>query len=178
MMTELMDAFNHPGKKNCFYSFNVEQTASERLNALGVFDWTPERSLDVPDNTTCLFPLGLGCPEVRFDHLRAEGGYTVRAVCREGKTTACRVTADRARSLQLRFKAADLSSLGTSKGSAWKTGTVKGWTVISVDLKAEESLFLGDRNGFSTPVAEKGTGRRHFHFGMNAEYLSGGTEHE
>ena len=64
MKSQLMDAFNHPAQKNCYYSFNVEKTASERLNAMNFFDWTPERSLDVPDNTTCIFPLGLGCPEV------------------------------------------------------------------------------------------------------------------
>ena len=64
MKTQLMDAFNNPSQKNCFYSFNVEKTASERLNAMDFFDWTPERSLDVPDNTTCLFPLGLGCKEI------------------------------------------------------------------------------------------------------------------
>jgi hypothetical protein len=64
MKTQLMDAFNNPSKKNCFYSFNVEKTGSEKLNALNYFDWTPEPSRDVPGNTTCIFPLGLGCPEV------------------------------------------------------------------------------------------------------------------
>lgn len=64
MKSQLMDAFNNPSQKNCYYSFNVEQTASDKLNAMPFFDWTPERSLDVPDNTTCIFPLGLGCPEI------------------------------------------------------------------------------------------------------------------
>jgi len=64
MKSQLLDAFNRPSQKNCYYSFNVAQTASSRLNALDFFDWTPEPSLGVPDNTTCIFPLGLGCPEV------------------------------------------------------------------------------------------------------------------
>ncbi len=63
MKAQLMDAFNNPAKKTCTYSFNVEKTASEKLNALNYFDGTPEPSRDVPDNTTCIFPLGLGCPE-------------------------------------------------------------------------------------------------------------------
>lgn len=63
MKKQLMVAYHNPSTKNCYYSFNLETTGSGKLDALAYFDWTPERSLDVPGNTTCLFPLGLGCPE-------------------------------------------------------------------------------------------------------------------
>jgi hypothetical protein len=65
MKQVLMDAFRNPAEKNCFYSFNLKRSGSEKLDALSFFDWTPEPSRDVPDNTTCIFPLGLGCPETR-----------------------------------------------------------------------------------------------------------------
>ncbi len=65
MKQMLMEAYRNPAQKNCFYSFNLERSGSEALDALPFFDWTPEPSRDVPDNTTCIFPLGLGCPETR-----------------------------------------------------------------------------------------------------------------
>jgi hypothetical protein len=65
MKQVLMDAYRNPAEKRCFYSFNLERTGSKKLDARPFFDWTPEPSRNVPDNTTCIFPLGLGCPETR-----------------------------------------------------------------------------------------------------------------
>ncbi len=65
MKQRLLEAFRDPAKKNCFYSFNLAKTGRQKLDALPFFDWTPEPSRDVPGNTTCIFPLGLGCPETR-----------------------------------------------------------------------------------------------------------------
>ncbi len=65
MKKVLMDAYRHPAAKRCFYSFNIRRTGSAKLDALSFFDWTPKPSADVSDNTTCLFPLALGCPETR-----------------------------------------------------------------------------------------------------------------
>lgn len=119
-----------------------------------------------------LFPgVASAWPEVRFDNLRAEGGYSVSAVCEKGMTTALCVTADRDSSLQLRFKAGKGAQLKTTKNSKWKTETIKDWTVVSVGLKAGESLLMGDQKGFKKTVADVKNGKSAFHFGMNEACL-------
>ena len=46
MKSQLLDAFDHPEAKNCFYSFNMEWTGVPRLDALSMFDWTPELTIE------------------------------------------------------------------------------------------------------------------------------------
>ena len=120
-----------------------------------------------------LFPgIASEWPEVRFDQLRAEGGYTVSAVCKDGKTTAFSVTADRDSSLQLRYKAASDTEPETTQGSPIEMNVSKGWNILSVDLKQGESLWFGDQSGFKTAVVDVETDRHDFHFGMNDPFLS------
>lgn len=119
-----------------------------------------------------LFPgVASAWPEVRFDQLRAEGGYTVSAVSKNGKTTAFRVTADRASSLQLRYKAVDDAKPETTRGSPLDIEVSKDWKIVSVDLKPGESLLLGNQAGFTSAVGNPKNGSGSFHFGMNDQCL-------
>lgn len=106
-------------------------------------------------------------PEVAFDQLRAEGGYSVSSRCKGGQTTAFRVTADRAGSLQLRFKASVVPGLQTTQGSQFTTETIQQWKVVHVDLKAGESLLMGEQGHYCASVADAQTGEHYFHFGVN-----------
>ncbi len=120
-----------------------------------------------------LFPgVAAEWPEVRFDGLRAEGGYTVSAVHKDGVTRAFCVTASRERSLQLRFKGAEKPMLQTTKGSTCNVETAKGWQIVHVDLKAGESLTFGPQDGFTVPVVDVASGKPYFHFGLNDQFLS------
>lgn len=56
-----MDAFAHPDRKASFYSFDRERTGSKKLDSLPAFDWNPSIARFVDGNSTCLFPLALGC---------------------------------------------------------------------------------------------------------------------
>ncbi len=67
MKKMLMDAFNNPNKKNCFYSVNLDKTNLQKLDNMECWDWTPEKSRDVKGNNTCIFPLGLGCERIEID---------------------------------------------------------------------------------------------------------------
>jgi len=60
----LLDAYLHPDRKDCFYSADSEQTNNPRLDHLPVWDWTPQRSLQVEGNSTCIFPLAFGCKRI------------------------------------------------------------------------------------------------------------------
>jgi len=107
-------------------------------------------------------------PQACFDNLRAEGGYTVSALCRQGKTQAFRVTADRAARLQLRFKSNRTSEkISSTQDSPAKTSSINGWTVVHIELKAGESLIYGNQNNFKTKVADAETSRSNYHFGLN-----------
>jgi len=107
-------------------------------------------------------------PQACFDGLRAEGGYTVSAVCKQGQTAAFRITADRASSLQLRFRSSGkLTAISSTRGSALKTTSVNGWTVIKIDLKKDESLQYGNQDSFQNVVTDVKTNRRNYHFGLN-----------
>lgn len=64
MQETLMDTYLHPDRKACYYSADHEQTASEFLDSLPAWDWTPQRSHQVKGNNTCIFPLALGCKRV------------------------------------------------------------------------------------------------------------------
>jgi hypothetical protein len=124
-------------------------------------------------NLVRLFPdVSAAWPEVCFDGLRAEGGYTVSAVHKDGETTAYCITADRAGVLQLRFKGGEDPLLKTTNGSVWKCSVSKGWNIVQLNLKAGESLVYGKQDGFTTPVAGAGNGERSFHFGLNEQCLS------
>lgn len=115
-----------------------------------------------------LFPgVAAEWPEVRFDNLRAEGGYTVSAVHKDSVTRAFRITADRTGSLQLRFKGDAPAEMKTSAGRSVKTEVSNGWNRVRIDIKAGESLMFGNQSGFKTPVADAETGGRGFHFGLN-----------
>ena len=119
-----------------------------------------------------LFPgVAAAWPEVRFDKLRAEGGYTVSAVSEQGNTTAFRITADRAGKLQLRFKGRG-DAIQTTQGSDCKMAAANDWTVVTVHLNSGESLLMGQQNGFNTKVIDSETGQQNFHFGMNDDCLS------
>ncbi|MHC4506300.1 MAG: hypothetical protein ACYTFI_23645, partial [Planctomycetota bacterium] len=60
MIEVLVDAYAHPAARRFFYSANGAKTASERLNRMECWDWTPERSIRVEGSGTCMFPIGLG----------------------------------------------------------------------------------------------------------------------
>jgi hypothetical protein len=66
MIDVLSDAYRHPGKQNLFYSANSSVTASDRLNGMSYWDWTPQRTQPAGTsgkaNNTCMLPLALGCP--------------------------------------------------------------------------------------------------------------------
>jgi len=56
----LREAYANPQKHNVFYA-GLSITGSERLNALGRWDWRPSHSQGVDTGSTILFPLALGC---------------------------------------------------------------------------------------------------------------------
>ena len=117
-----------------------------------------------------LFPgVAKAWPEARFENLRAEGGYTVSAVWKEGATRAFKITADRERSLQLRYKGAVSDSIRTTQGSVWQHAKKNEWQVIRVCLKAGESLAYGAADELKTAVPDAGTGGAEFHFGRNRQ---------
>jgi hypothetical protein len=118
-------------------------------------------------NLVRLFP---GVPaawaQACFANQRAEGGYTVSAFCKRGQTVAFRVTADRAGTLQLRFKGSGKMPIHSSMGSPLKTSSINGWNTITVKLKKGESLLCGDQKGFKKTVLDAETGCKNFHFGL------------
>ncbi len=70
MRKRLQQAFDTPTTGGRFYSANSAPTASQRLNDLPGWDWTPARTHSVPGASTCLFPLALGCPPKPIDDTR------------------------------------------------------------------------------------------------------------
>jgi hypothetical protein len=64
MREMLTEAYLHPDRKTCFYSADSEPTGSEMLDGPAAWDWTPQRSLPVEGNSTCNFPLALGCRRI------------------------------------------------------------------------------------------------------------------
>lgn len=64
MQEILMDAYLHPDRRACYYSADGAQTAGDFLDALPAWDWTPEQSIHVEGNNTCIFPLALGCRRI------------------------------------------------------------------------------------------------------------------
>lgn len=62
MIDILADAWNHPDRKAFYYSAAGKPTASERLNAMPLWDWTPQPMARPSKASTCMFPLALGCP--------------------------------------------------------------------------------------------------------------------
>ncbi|HPG40833.1 MAG TPA: uroporphyrinogen decarboxylase family protein [bacterium] len=61
MQDMLLHAFTHPAEKNCFYSLNGISSSSNKLNKLAIWDWSPQSAVQVPGNSTCIFPLAVGC---------------------------------------------------------------------------------------------------------------------
>ncbi len=117
-----------------------------------------------------LFPgVAASWPEARFDGLRAEGGYTVGAVWKAGKTQTFKITADRERSLQLRYRGGEPGEIETTQGSPWKHAEKNGWQVINVRLQAGESLIYGPADECKTRVSDARTGGVKFHFGLNRQ---------
>ncbi len=60
MADMLREAYAHPERHNVFYA-GAAVTGSERLNALGQWDWRPDSAQGVETGGTLLFPLALGC---------------------------------------------------------------------------------------------------------------------
>jgi hypothetical protein len=60
----LTDAYSKPTRKICFYSADSEKTGSDLLDNLPAWDWTPQKSHQVIGNSTCIFPLALGCKRI------------------------------------------------------------------------------------------------------------------
>jgi hypothetical protein len=56
MKSILLDAYKNPVQKRCFY------TANQKSNEL--LDWMPEYAHEVEGDSTCIFPLGLGCQRI------------------------------------------------------------------------------------------------------------------
>jgi len=66
MMSILSEAYRHLNRHACFYSANLDRTGHPQLDALPSWDWTPQPARPVEGNTTCLFPLALGCEAIRL----------------------------------------------------------------------------------------------------------------
>ena len=61
MIETISDAYENPAQKFCFYSANGAGTGSDRMNRMTCWDWTPQQSIGVEGNSTCVIPLALGC---------------------------------------------------------------------------------------------------------------------
>jgi len=64
MRQMLLDTYANPKRKVCYYSADSEKTNSDLLDSLPAWDWTPQKSHQVAGNSTCIFPLALGCKRI------------------------------------------------------------------------------------------------------------------
>ena len=62
MKSMIIDLYASPNQKACYYSYD-HQPLNQDLNNI-IWDWSPEKMVQVEGNSTCIFPLALGCPPI------------------------------------------------------------------------------------------------------------------